>query len=46
VAVGHAHTRLDDDGRLNDENLVEQVREVARTLVAEVAQREEVRIAA
>jgi chromate reductase len=46
VAVGHAHTRLDDDGRLNDENLVEQVREVARTLVAEVAQREEMRIAA
>src|SRR4051812_24002545 len=46
VAVGHAQTRFDDDGRLNDENLVEQVAEVARTLVAEVAAREEMRIAA
>ena len=46
VAVGHAHTRFDDAGRLNDENLVEQVGEVARTLAAEVAQREEMRIAA
>jgi chromate reductase len=46
VPVGHAQTRFDDDGSLNDPNLVEQVREVARTLVAEVAQREEARIAA
>jgi chromate reductase, NAD(P)H dehydrogenase (quinone) len=36
VAVGHAQTRFDEDGRLNDPNLVEQVREVVRALLAEV----------
>ena len=35
VAVGHAHTRFDEDGNLTDEQLVEQVDEVVRTLVAE-----------
>ena len=35
VAVGHAHTRFDDDGCLADVNLREQLGEVARTLVAE-----------
>jgi chromate reductase len=35
VPVGHAHTRFEEDGSLNDPNLVEQVREVARGLVAE-----------
>jgi chromate reductase len=35
VAVGHAHTRFDEDGNLTDENLVEQLDEVVRTLVAE-----------
>ena len=35
AAVGHAHTRFDDDGRLNDPNLEEQVREVVRSLIAE-----------
>jgi chromate reductase len=36
VPVGHAHTRFDDDGSLNDPNLVEEVREVIRALLAEV----------
>jgi chromate reductase len=36
VPVGHAHTRFDDDGSLNDPNIVEQVREVVRALLAEV----------
>jgi chromate reductase len=36
VAVGHAHTRFDDQGRLDDPNLAEQVREVVRTLLAEL----------
>jgi chromate reductase len=36
VAVGHAHTRFDDDGSLNDPNLVEQLDEVVRTVLGEV----------
>jgi chromate reductase len=36
VPVGHAHTRFDEDGSLNDPNLVEEVREVIRALLAEV----------
>ena len=35
VAVGHAHTRFDEEGNLTDENLVEQIDEVVHTLVAE-----------
>jgi chromate reductase len=35
VAVGHATDRFDADGRLNEPNLEEEVREVALTLVAE-----------
>ena len=35
VAVGHAMDRLDTNGRLNDENLEEQVREVVVALLAE-----------
>jgi chromate reductase len=35
VAVGHAHERFDEAGRLTDENLVEQLGEVVDTLVAE-----------
>ena len=35
VAVGHADTRFDDDGRLADPNLEEQVRAVVEALVAE-----------
>ena len=41
VAVGHADTRFDEDGRLNDPNLEEQVAEVARTLLAELDVAEE-----
>ncbi|MDX6518261.1 MAG: hypothetical protein QOF50_1107 [Gaiellaceae bacterium] len=35
VAVGHAHTRFDEEGNLTDDNLVQQIDEVVRTLVAE-----------
>ena len=35
VAVGHAHTRFDENGNLTDENLVQQIDEVVQTLVAE-----------
>jgi chromate reductase, NAD(P)H dehydrogenase (quinone) len=36
VAVGHAHERFDDDGVLLDENLREQLHEVADALLTEV----------
>ena len=42
VAVGHAHTRFGDDGRLNDANLEEEVREVVHLLLNSVAQREQI----
>jgi len=35
VAVGHAMDRFDSGGRLNEPNLEEEVREVARTLIAD-----------
>jgi chromate reductase, NAD(P)H dehydrogenase (quinone) len=35
VAVGHAHTRFGEDGRLNDENLLEEVQAVVATLIGE-----------
>jgi chromate reductase len=35
VALGHAQTRFDEDGRLNDPNLEEQVRAVVQTLIEE-----------
>jgi NAD(P)H-dependent FMN reductase len=35
VAVGHAMRRIDALGRLNDPNLEQQVREVARQLLTE-----------
>ncbi len=35
VAVGRAMDRFDADGRLNEPNLEQEVREVARTLIAE-----------
>jgi chromate reductase len=35
VAVGHAMDRFDDDGRLNEPNLAEALRDVALTLLAE-----------
>jgi chromate reductase, NAD(P)H dehydrogenase (quinone) len=34
VAVGHAHTRFDEAGRLNEPNLLEQLEEVVATLIA------------
>jgi chromate reductase, NAD(P)H dehydrogenase (quinone) len=40
VPVGHAHTRFDADGRLADENLEDQVREVVRNLIAAVEEAE------
>jgi chromate reductase len=46
LAVGHAHTRFDDDGSLNDPNLAEQLDEVVRTVIAEVAPVREERAAA
>jgi chromate reductase, NAD(P)H dehydrogenase (quinone) len=39
VAVGHAPTRFDEDGRLVDENLLEQLEEVVDVLVAAAAAR-------
>jgi chromate reductase len=36
VPVGHAHTRFDDDGRLNDESIAEQVRAVVGNVIAEL----------
>jgi chromate reductase len=39
VAVGHALQRFDDGGELLDENLKEQLREVADTLLAELPAR-------
>lgn len=46
VALGHAMDRLDENGRLNDENLEDQVREVVRALLAEVQSRLPVRLVA
>jgi chromate reductase, NAD(P)H dehydrogenase (quinone) len=39
VAVGHAHERFDEEGELLDENLREQLHEVADTLLAELPAR-------
>jgi chromate reductase, NAD(P)H dehydrogenase (quinone) len=36
VAVGHAMDRFDDEGRLSEPNLSEELRDVALTLLAEV----------
>ena len=36
VPVGHAQTRFDDDGRLNDPNIEEQVLAVVRSLLEEL----------
>jgi len=46
VPVGHAHTRFDEQGGLNDENLAEQVRAVVRTLIAEAEPAQGERLAA
>jgi chromate reductase len=39
IAVGHAPTRFDEDGRLVDENLLEELQEVVSMLVAEATAR-------
>jgi chromate reductase len=36
VALGHAHTQFDDEGRLNDQAVAEQVRAVVDSLLAQV----------
>jgi chromate reductase len=46
VALGHAHTRFDDDGRLNDPNLDEQVHALVRSLLQGAREREEQMLAA
>jgi chromate reductase len=40
AAVGHAHTRFDEDGQLADDDLREQLGEVVRALVAVTEARE------
>jgi len=39
VAVGHAPTRFDENGRLGDESLQEQLQETLDALLAEVGAR-------
>jgi hypothetical protein len=39
VAVGHAPTRFDEQGRLTDSSLVEQLEETLEALLAEVEAR-------
>jgi chromate reductase, NAD(P)H dehydrogenase (quinone) len=46
VALGHAMERFDANSRLNDENLDEQVREVAGALLAEAQSTDPERLAA
>jgi NAD(P)H-dependent FMN reductase len=46
VALGHAIERFDEDGRLNDENLEDQLREVVRGLLAEAGSGLPTRLAA
>ena len=36
VAVGHAPTRFDEDGRLTDESLLEQLEETVDALLTEM----------
>jgi chromate reductase, NAD(P)H dehydrogenase (quinone) len=39
VALGHAPTRFDEDGRLTDDGIREQLQEVVSTLATEIEQR-------
>jgi chromate reductase len=41
VAVGHADTRFDEEDRLTDSNLAEQVKDVVQTLISEACAREQ-----
>jgi len=42
VAVGHAHTRFDGEGRLTDPNLEEEVREVVHLLLGQLQPAEQI----
>ena len=42
VAIGHAQTRFDENGRLNDQNLEEEVREVVHLLLSQVQPAEQI----
>jgi chromate reductase len=42
VPLGHAHTRFDEDGRLSDPNITEQVQAVVDQLIEQAAVREAV----
>jgi chromate reductase len=46
VAAGHAHTRFDDEGRLVDDEIREQLNEVADLLIAQVLESAERAVAA
>ena len=46
VAIGHAMDRFDTEGRLNEPNLEEEVREIVRALVAEAESADLVQLAA
>ncbi len=39
VALGHAHDRFDEDGRLADENFADELGEVVQALLAETGAR-------
>jgi chromate reductase len=39
VALGHAPTRFDEEGRLTDDQIREELQEVMSTLASEVEQR-------
>jgi chromate reductase len=39
IAIGHVMSRFDEDGRLNDPNLEEEMREIIRDLLAEIDDR-------
>src|SRR3954470_8201452 len=41
VAIGHAHTRFSEEGRLNDSNLEESVREVVHLLLGQAQMSEQ-----
>jgi chromate reductase, NAD(P)H dehydrogenase (quinone) len=46
VALGHAHTRFDDEGRLNEPDMIEQIQAVVEALLAEIQPAELERAAA
>jgi chromate reductase len=46
VAVGHAHTRFDEDGRFNDPEISEQIQAVVENLIAEAEPARDEQVAA